>query len=336
MHDARLAQESPPPQEAFHTQRLAERLQAKIVRDNAGGPLRRDAHAKMHGLVRAEFSIEPGLPEALRVGLFSQARTYPAWVRFSNQSGSLAPDIDGDIRGMAIKLMGVDGEILQTDSPADRTADFILISTPVFVTRDVEEFDNLLGALTGSLWAKVVFFLSHWRVLVNVLGSLKKFANQLQIRYLSATPYRLGDQAVKYAVRPVGGAADSLAAQPEADFLRQAMLRQLAQGDALFDFSVQLQTDARTQPIEDPSRLWSESDSAFQKVASLRIPRQAFDSPAQRALGENLSFNPWRTLAEHRPLGGINRARRSVYEAISRFRHDQNAAVRAEPTGWDL
>ncbi len=336
MNESRPAHESAPPNEAFHTQRLAERLQAKIVRDNAGGPMRRDAHAKMHGLVRAEFSIEPGLPEALRVGLFSQVRTYPAWVRFSNQSGSLAPDIEGDIRGMAIKLMGVDGDILQTASPADRTADFILISTPVFVTRDVEEFDGLLGALTGSLWAKAVFFLSHWRVVFNVLGSLKKFANPLQVRYFSATPYRLGAQAVKYSARPLGGAADALPAHPEADFLRQAMLRQLAAGDALFDFSVQLQTDARTEPIEDPGRLWPESISAFQKVASIRIPRQAFDSPAQRTLGENLSFNPWRTLAEHRPLGGINRARRSVYEAISRFRHDKNQTVRAEPSGWDL
>ena len=336
MTDTLLAQEDPPPNEAFHTQHLAERLQAKIARDNAGGPMRRDAHAKMHGLVRAEFSIAPGLPEALRIGLFSQVRTYPAWVRFSNQSGSLAPDIQGDIRGMAIKLMGVDGDILQSASPADRTADFILISTPVFVTRDVAEFDGLVGALTGSLWAKAVFFLSHWRVVFNVLGSLKKFANPLQVRYFSATPYRLGAQAVKYSARPVGSSADALPAHPEADFLRQAMLRQLAAGDAVFEFSVQLQTDARAQPIEDPGRLWPESISVFQKVASIRIPAQEFDSPAQRALGENLSFNPWRTLAEHRPLGGINRARRSVYEAISRFRHEQNGAVQAEPTGWDL
>lgn len=71
--------------------------------------MRRDAHAKMHGVVKAEFIIEPNLPEELQIGLFKEAKTYPAWIRFSNQSGSLSPDIERDIRGMAIKLMGVAG-----------------------------------------------------------------------------------------------------------------------------------------------------------------------------------------------------------------------------------
>ena len=39
----------------------------------------------MHGCVRAEFSVEPGLPEELRIGVFKAARMFPAWVRFSNQ-----------------------------------------------------------------------------------------------------------------------------------------------------------------------------------------------------------------------------------------------------------
>ena len=51
---------------------------------------------------------------------------------------------------------------------------------------------------------------------------------------------------------------------------------------------------------------------------------------------ENLSFNPWRTLPEHRPLGSINRARLQVYPAISRFRHRKNNAPPwREPTPED-
>ena len=61
-----------------------------------------------------------------------------------------------------------------------------------------------------------------------------------------------------------------------------------------------------------------------------------FDSEAQRAFGENLSYTPWHSLAEHRPLGGINRARKVVYRAISMFRHECNHAPRREPTGWDI
>ena len=39
---------------------------------------------------------------------------------------------------------------------------------------------------------------------------------------------------------------------------------------------------------------------------------------------EDLSYTPWHSLEAHRPIGGINRARRPVYEATSKFRHEQN------------
>lgn len=43
--------------------------------------------------------------------------------------------------------------------------------------------------------------------------------------------------------------------------------------------------------------------------------------------GDNLSYNPWRTLAEHRPLGGINRCRKAVDEVLSKSRHQRNEAA---------
>ena len=46
---------------------------------------------------------------------------------------------------------------------------------------------------------------------------------------------------------------------------------------------------------------------------------------------ENLSYTPWHSLPDHRPIGGINRARKVVYEAISKVRHDYNAVPRREP-----
>jgi hypothetical protein len=53
------------------------------------------------------------------------------------------------------------------------------------------------------------------------------------------------------------------------------------------------------------------------------------------ALGENLSFTPWHALPEHRPLGGINRARKVIYDLISTFRHRENDQPRREPLGFD-
>jgi hypothetical protein len=37
-------------------------------------------------------------------------------------------------------------------------------------------------------------------------------------------------------------------------------------------------------------------------------------------------------LPEHRPLGGINRARRAIYEGITRRRHELNGQPMHEPT----
>jgi hypothetical protein len=300
------------------------------------GIMRRDAHPKMHGVVKAEFTVLPNLPANLRVGVFAEPRTYQAWIRFSNQNGTIQADSARDIRGMAIKLMGVPGTKLLEHEQDAATQDFIVISTNVFVTKDVQEFDGLIKAFTGSTLAKLVFLLTHWRVVWNLILSMKKFANPLQIRYFSTTPYLLGTQAVKYSAIPVVEVPDTIPANPSADYLREAMVAQLAKGDAYFDFAVQLQTNADTMPIEDPGVAWSEAASPFQKVARIRILQQDFDSEQQREFGENLSFTPWHSLPEHRPLGGVNRARKVVYSAISIFRHEKNHAPRVEPKSWEL
>ena len=336
----RIAEETVPPGEAAIIQALVQRLRARVEAENAGGPMRRDAHPKMHGLVQAEFIVEPGLPADLRGGLFAQPARWPAWVRFSNQDSRPRADSRPDIRGIAIKLMGVPGTKLLAEEAEAPTHDFIGISTPRFVTCDAAEFDALLVCLGQSLWAKLVFFLCHGRVAWNLLRAMRRHANPLQINYHSTTPYRWGDTAVKYAMlpQPIYNGTDpntGPALPPGEDHLRLAMAQQLRGGAATFDFMVQLQTDPVAMPIEDPGVAWSQAASPLRKVATLHIPAQEFDTPARRALGEVLSFTPWHALPAHRPLGGINRARKVVYQAISVFRHQANQQPRREPTGFE-
>lgn len=335
MSDAPLAQETIPPDEAAYTRDLAERLKSKIIHDYPNGLMRRDAHPKMHGLVKAEFIVEPDLPAALRVGVFSEQRTYAAWIRFSNQDATIQEDRARDIRGIAIKLMDVPGDKLLDAERNAQTQDFILISTNVFVTRDVAQFDQLIAAMTGNWLAKIFFFGTHWRVIWNLISSLKRFANPFRIRYWSTTPYLFGATAVKYSVIPQW--IDTvIPPNPGPDFLREAMRKTLHEGDVHFDFCIQRQLDTKSMPIEDPGKEWSEHASPFVKIATIRIPAQSFDSEAQRTFGENLSFTPWHSLPEHRPLGGINRARKVVYDVISTFRHEVNKTPRREPTSWDI
>ena len=90
-------------------------------------------------------------------------------------------------------------------------------------------------------------------------------------------------------------------------------------------------------PIEDASVRWPESRSPHVPVAKLRLPVQKFDSPAQLAFADNLSINPWHCIAEHRPLGNQNRARRRMYWELCKLRQTMNGTPHIEPTeeGFD-
>lgn len=330
------AQETMPPGEAEAIENLIGRLKEKLLQEHPSGAMPRDVHIKMHAVVKAEFTVLPDLPAPLRVGVFKEAKTYQAWIRFSNSEGVIKPDSARDARGMAIKLMGVPGEKLLPQERNEQTQDFILVSTKVFPTRDVEEFAVLASAMAGGLFAKLRYFATHWRALWILLRALRKFANPLQISYHSTTPYLFGANAVKYAVIPRVGKPDPMPDDPADDYLRTAIVRQLQQGEALFDFFVQLQTDADAMPIEDPRCEWSPTLSPPRRVATVRVLRQNLDGQKLKAFGENLSFSPWHALPEHRPLGGINRARKVVYHEISTFRHASNDSLRMEPVDWNV
>src|SRR5262249_2468852 len=58
--------EQTPPGEDQHTQELTALLLQKVKDDYPTGTARRDAHAKHHGCVRAEFIVEPDLPAELK------------------------------------------------------------------------------------------------------------------------------------------------------------------------------------------------------------------------------------------------------------------------------
>ena len=107
---------------------------------------------------------------------------------------------------------------------------------------------------------------------------------------------------------------------------REAISSQLAQAEAEFDVLVQIQTDAEAMPIENPTKRWEEKDSPYVKVATLRLPQQDINTPSRLAADERQSFSPWHCLAAHRPLGGVNRARR-MYGHLVLERNKENRAV---------
>lgn len=297
------------------------------------GTMLRQAHPKMHGLVSAEFEVLPNLPDNLKIGVFQKQARYQAWIRFSNSNAQPQADSKGDIRGMAIKLMGVEGEKLLSESAHASTQDFVLISHETFLARNVKQFSRTIKAITsGSKLQMLLFALNplNWGVLFRSVRAFNKPGSVLDIPYYSATPYQFGslERAVKYLCLPVNPVNFSIPENADADFLKYNMVKQLAESEKQFDFFVQFQENANSMPIEDPTIAWK---SKPVKVATLRIPVQNFDTDENKTLGENLSFSPWHSLTEHRPLGGFNRARRWVYAALSEFRHQHNQVPMSEP-----
>ena len=100
---------------------------------------RRDAHAKAHGCLKANFEVLD-LENRYRRGLFAEPGSYKAWVRYSSGDGRAQSDTIWDARGMAVKVMGVSGEKLLEVEKDATTQDFILMNGSTFFMRSLREY----------------------------------------------------------------------------------------------------------------------------------------------------------------------------------------------------
>lgn len=304
---------------------------------------RRDVHTKAHGCVKARFTV-PALDPVYRQGLLAHPGEYKAWIRFSSGDSRIQSDGVKDARGMAIKVMGVPGEKLLPDEASADTQDFVMINNRVFFIRDIDEYAEFATRLSHG--DRYGYFFSggfgrpwqwHLRELWLAMKTLKRPpASPLDAEYDSLSAYKLGPmQNVKFGARPCAGAGRGHDAQGP-DALRVALTADLATGTGCFDFVIQLQRPDKDMPVEDTTVLWSEKDSPFVKVARIDIPSQTFDTAEQDQFCEGLSFTPWHALPEHRPIGIMNRLRKAVYLAVSRYRRAKNGVPFREPAGYCL
>lgn len=323
------------PNEAATAKQIADTIEMSIRKEYVTDIALRDAHPKAHGCVRAEFKINETLPPLLAQGVFIPGKTYQAWIRFSNgSSNAKQADIKKDARGMAIKLLEVSGKNLSDENSS--TQDFIMINHPVFFANDPARYLSFMQDINSDKFLKklhIPFALGAKGTWI-ALNSRNKISNPLQTRYWSMVPYQLGlgdhRRAVKYSARACSTIVSPIPARPNRDFLREALRTSLQESDACMEFLVQPRTST-SMSVEDSMTEWKEAQAPFYKVATIHIPKQVFDTPEQNKFCENLSFTPWHALVEHKPLGGINRMRKIIYEQISRVRHEMNSTERLEP-----
>jgi hypothetical protein len=329
-----------PDEEAFLDSIIASFTKQMSLLWKPGG-YERGGNTKTQGIVRGEFIVHDHLPAELRHGIYAEPHTYRAWVRFSGPGPYITPDIDDPgFMSISIKLMGVPGPKLMEEEKF--TLDMFGVSPPTFVTPDTKANAQLQRESIKN--AQIYYFLNFHRshILDLIMQSLwiKTQSSPFEAPYFSCVPYLLGEgQAMQYSVWPKSKRRTPiprLPLRPPDDYLRNAMVGALAAGDVEFDFRLQRQTDPHLMPIENNAVLWPEKLSPRVSVATLRLPRQTFDSPSQMEFAKLLSYNPWHTIAEHRPLGNQSRARHRMYQTLSNLRHSMNDVPHYEPNGDEV
>jgi catalase len=305
---------------------VMETVQAR--RDRAGAA-HRALHMKGLAGVEAEFVVRDDVPEAARIGIFAAPGAYRGYVRFSSGSPRLQPDPKADIRGMAVKLVGVPGKKLIPGLEDAKTFDFSMIQSPTIAFRNADEFMFFVTAASKplTLLPRMIGRFGLGRTLGIVRGFGRAFPSVPSLaglRFWTPVPIRFGRYAAKYGVRSAAPvAAASSRHRGARDSLCEELADRLADGPLAYDFGVQFYVDPRTTPIEDASVEWRESDTPFVPLATLTLPRQDVRAPRGRAVAayvETLSFDPWHAPEEFRPLGDVMRARKVAYYASVRGR----------------
>lgn len=330
-----LGKEYPLPNEDYYVDKAIVNLKKALAKRYKTGETMRSFHPKMHGCVRAELIVGQGLPSHLYGGIFQEGKSYPAWIRFSNAKPKVTSDYKKNARGAAIKVMGVEGEKLLEDRKDAKTQDFVMFTDKTLAGHKVKNLVAALVAIARGPLAMFWFALNpwHWGMVRKALQSGGRSASMFEEQYWGGAPYRYGDAsvAVKFTMKPQSAEKGTIPENPSYDYLREEMVKTLRDKDVYFDFLIQFQEDANVNLIENSMKEWK---TPFYKVATIKIPKQEFDSEAQRSYGQNLSFTPWHSIPEHRPLGDSGRARLKSYQALSAFRHERNNMPDEEPDSF--
>jgi hypothetical protein len=308
----------------------------------------RASHAKSSGCVTGKLIVNDGLPPELAQGLFARPGEHPVAVRFAQGPGETLGDRVSTHRGMAIKVFGVDGEKLPHHQAA--TQDFVFATGTTFPSGTASGFlkdAKQIGAATPApegFKSAVSSMARNFNRLLHTMGTESPkadffghpFSHPLSDAYFSQAPIRYGDYVAKVGVFPSSEMLSKLAditIDPDADEdgFRHAVVSYFRGTPVTFDLKVQLWADADKQPIEDASVDWPTEISPYRTVATIALPAQdAYGDARVQYFDEVMTFRPAYSLAAHRPLGSVMRARLQVYAALSEFRHRENGVVAAD------
>ena len=271
----------------------------------------------------AELRFRSDLPAELTAGFAQPGAHYPVTVRISNAGNRSAADSEGDMRGLALRVHISGGE----------HHDFLSTNYHVSHARNARQFVRLAVAVAGSKVSQLLgiaelFFLEGpaetLRMLRNLSQANRKIDSVALETYWSRGAIRWGPSlAVRFQLRPVGAAPPTKSFASDPDGLSKEVAARLAAGPLRFELAIQRYVDERATSIEDTAAPWEPSAAPIEPVATLTIPQQDVNTAEAREKARIINasaFNPWNAPDEFRPLGNLNRARKSVYAASAALR----------------
>jgi hypothetical protein len=244
----------------------------------------------------------------------------------------------------------VEGERLP-GSEGDTTQDFLMVNGPAFAAPNPKKFlgnlkllakttekaegaKKLLSSMLRAFEATLEAVGTQSATLISLGGA--KPVHPLGATYYSQTAFRYGDYIAKFQIVPVSGISDyadvTIDAAGRPDAIREEVNDVLSTQGGRWELRVQLCTDLKTMPVEDPTVVWDEEESPFRTVATLHVaPQTGWTPGASDATEDALSFSPWHGLSAHRPLGAVNRARQDSYVMSAQYRARFNGCPVHEP-----
>lgn len=318
-----------------------------------GGHAMRSVHAKSHGILHGRIEVLADLPPQLAQGIFSTPATYDAVMRLSSTPGDLLHDSVSTPRGLAVKLLDVPGERL-AGAENSASQDFIGVNGKQFNASSAKAFLKnlkLLAATTDRAEGMKKLVSRTLRGIEGILeavggesAALKAMGGQQEVHILGESffgqlPIRFGDHVAKFGIVPGNADLRALTDRPldvdaAPNALRDAVSAYFRNHDAVWEFQVQLCSDASEMSIEDAAAVWDEEISPFVTIARLTAPAQiSWDEGRSEAENDALGFRPWNGVIAHRPLGSIMRMRKLAYQMSQDFRAARNACPVGDAEG---
>jgi hypothetical protein len=319
-------------------------------------------HFKQNACVIGEVTMGNSGSDALKsagnLGMFKSGEKHLVLLRYSSGVGNDSPDYSPDVRGLAVKILGVEDPVSHrlkavdfpmTDSPTpfgrdtSEFVDFMKASTPTERPSDAGNSRKILNT-TIDVARSLYYFASHPAAAYATLSTAttKFLEPQEKLRYWAGNPYLLNDhEAIKLNVQPILD-PHPLEAVKKAELLDPNALSkdlraQMQQGME-YRINIQLYKDEKTTPIGDTNKggflgfnagllkEWKEADSPSIQVGTIVIPPQ-YSSPELDSICQSARFSPAHSYMPDGALSSMGRDRGVLYGADADARNASQTEV---------